>query len=216
MCGRREGSRATAGRPEGCSVHQTNKQTNKQAETAERARENERSRRFEGLLSPGADVGGVAPIATESAEIVAALRLFIAHRSKIMQERPALRRAPCVRWTTLTDSHGIPRRAGIPGRTQHHAAWDSVAYADITGHERTGPDEHLPVQDDDRRALEHRPLAELERVQPAAVVHLPRAQVEAKRNRGAAHVRARACACVRVRACACVCARARVCVSACA
>ncbi len=80
----------------------------------------------------------------------------------------------------------------------------------------TGPDEHLPVQDDDRRALEHRPLAELERVQPAAVVYL-RARAggsEAQQRRCAcarACVCVRACGCVRVR----VCARASVCMCLC-
>ena len=62
------------------------------------------------------------------------------------------------------------------------------AYADMTG-----PDEHLPVQDDDRRALEHRPLAELERVQPAAVVHL----WEGGWKRSAAEALRRACVCAR-------------------
>ena len=86
------------------------------------------------------------------------------------------------------------------------------AYADMTG-----PDEHLPVQDDDRRALEHRPLAELERVQPAAVVHLWEGGWKQMRSRGSAtcvcvrtrvHVCSRVCVRVFVRNCQCMtCAR---------
>ena len=78
----------------------------------------------------------------------------------------------------------------------------------------TGPDEHLfRTTTVERLSTAHLPSSnEFSRQRWFTCA---RAQVEAKRNRGAAHVRARACACVRVgacvRVCACVCACERVC-----
>ena len=224
MCGRREGSRATAGRPEGCSVNQTNKQTNKQAgECGARARQRRvatlrravksRCRCGRGCPDRDRECGdGCSAAAVYSAQVKD-------HARASRTQARALRR-----WTTLdcfardtaargdSGSNATPCRMGFCGL---HAAWDSVAYADITGHGPTGPDEHLPVQDDDRRALEHRPLAELERVQPAAVVHLWEGGWKQMRSRGTAtcvcertRPGARACMCARVCACVCLCVTA--------
>ena len=92
----------------------TNKQTNKQAESAERARENERSRCFEGLLS-------------QSAEIAAALRLFIARGAEIMH---ALR----CRW----DGARV-LRTGYRGARERRVERNSMPHGiRLRRHDRTG------------------------------------------------------------------------------